>query len=173
MTPAYLSSSLVRERSEDLLIICKAWPVRNGSRFHKSAFTLDWERGLIHCPNQVQLPFTEGKVVRFPADICGSCPLRERCTTSKKGRTVSIHPDEKLLAELRQRQTTAAGRAQLRERVTVEHSLAHIGQWQGKRARYFGSRKNLFDLRRLAVVHNLHVIARTPEWQTKSVGVMT
>ena len=52
---AYLSSSLVRERSDDLTIICKAWPVRNGSRFHKSAFTLDWERGLIHCPNQVQL----------------------------------------------------------------------------------------------------------------------
>ncbi len=170
---AYLSSSLVRERSADLTIICKAWPVRNGSRFHKSAFTLDWERGLIHCPNQVQLPFTEGKVVRFPGDICAQCPLRERCTTSKKGRTVSIHPDEKLLAELRQRQTTAAGRAQLRERVTVEHSLAHIGQWQGDRARYFGSRKNLFDLRRLAVVHNLHVIARTPKRQTNPVEVMT
>src|SRR5437660_2836028 len=27
---AYLSSSLVRERSADLLIYCKAWPVRNG-----------------------------------------------------------------------------------------------------------------------------------------------
>ena len=170
---AYLSSSLVRERSEQLTIICKAWPVRNGSRFNKSAFTLDWETGLIHCPNQVQLPFTEGKVVRFPAELCGQCPLRKGCTTSKRGRSVSIHPDEKLLTELRQRQTTAAGRAQLRERVTVEPSLAHIGQWQGDRARYFGSRKNLFDLRRLAVVHNLHVIARTPERQTKPVEVMT
>ena len=30
---AYLNSTLVRERSEDLTIICKAWPVRNGSRF--------------------------------------------------------------------------------------------------------------------------------------------
>ncbi len=81
---AYLSSSLVRERSEELTIICKAWPVRNGSRFHKSAFTLDWETGLIHCPNQVQLPFSEGKVVRFPSELCAKCPLRERCTTSKK-----------------------------------------------------------------------------------------
>jgi IS5 family transposase len=97
------------------------------------------------------------------AEVCGNCPERESCTTSKRGRTVSIHPDEKLLTELRQRQTTAAGRAQLRERVTVEHTLAHIGQWQGKRARYFGSRKNLFDLRRTAVVHNLHVIARMPD----------
>jgi hypothetical protein len=52
------------------------------------------------------------------------------------------------------------GRAQLRERVAVEHALAHIGHWQGRRARYNGTRENLFDLRRVAVVHNLHVIAR-------------
>jgi hypothetical protein len=28
--------------------------------------------------------------------------------------------------------------------------------------RYRGTRKNLFDLRRVAVVHNLHIIARQP-----------
>ena len=67
------------------------------------------------------------------------------------------------MQELRQRQTTKAGRAKLRERVAVEHSLAQIGQWQSDRARYIGTRKNLFDLRRMAVVHNLHVIARMPE----------
>jgi Transposase DDE domain len=77
-------------------------------------------------------------------------------------RTVSIHPDERLLQELRERQLSAQGRAKLRERVAVEHSLAHIGQWQGDRARYWGERKNLFDLRRTAVVHNLHIIARAP-----------
>jgi hypothetical protein len=38
----------------------------------------------------------------------------------------------------------------------------HVGRWQGRRARYVGQRKNLFDLRRVAVVHNLHVIARQP-----------
>jgi IS5 family transposase len=55
-----------------------------------------------------------------------------------------------------------AGRARLRERVKVEHALAHVGRWQGRRARYRGTRKNLFDLRRVAVVHNLRVIARQP-----------
>ncbi len=160
---AYLSSQMVKERSEDLTIICKAWPVRNGKRFDKSAFTLDWEQGLIYCPNQVAVPFEVGQVVHFPTDVCASCPLRDRCTTSKTGRSISIHPDESLLQELRQHQATATGRAKLRERVAVEHTLAHIGQWQGDRARYLGSRKNLFDLRRMAVVHNLHVIARMPE----------
>jgi Transposase DDE domain len=69
---------------------------------------------------------------------------------------------EALLAELRQRQLTPTGRAKLRQRTAVEHSLAHIGHWQGRRARYLGVRKNLLDLRRVAVVHNLHVLARQP-----------
>ncbi|MBO0833332.1 MAG: transposase [Actinobacteria bacterium] len=62
-----------------------------------------------------------------------------------------------------QRQQTPEGRAELRERVAVEHALAHVGYWQGRRARYRGTHKNLFDLRRVAVVHNLHVIARQPD----------
>ena len=87
--------------------------------------------------------------------------LKAQCTTSTKGRSVSIHPGEALLIELRERQQVPQGRALLRERVAVEHTLAHIGWWQGRRARYRGTRKNLFDLRRCAVVHNLHVLARS------------
>ena len=113
--------------------------------------------------------FEPGRTVRFPRDTCAACPLRARCTTSSYGRSVSIHPDEALLAELRHRQQTPQGRAELRERVAVEHALAHIGHWQGRRARYAGTRKNLFDLRRTAVVHNLHIIDRqqaTADYQT-------
>jgi hypothetical protein len=159
---AYLSSSVVRERGEEVEIYCKAWPVRSGPYFPKTAFHLDWERHEIRCPNEVTLPFEEGGVVHFPPGRCGACELRERCTRSAQGRSVTIHPDERLLEELRERQLTPQGRAKLRERVAVEHGLAHVGQWQGDRARYLGVRKNLFDLRRSAVVNNLHVIARKP-----------
>ena len=158
---AYLSSALVRGRRPDLAIFCKAWRVRNtGGRFAKDQFTLDFAAGQLTCPAGVAMPFEPGKTVRFPKDTCAACPLRARCTSSAAGRSVSIHPDEQLLAELRQRQQTPAGRAELRERVKVEHALAHVGHWQGRRARYRGARKNLFDLRRVAVVHNLHIIAR-------------
>lgn len=156
----YLSSSVVRDRPADLTVFCKAWPVRNGDHFPKTAFTLDWEAGTIRCPNAVTIPFAVGETVRFPAEHCAACPLRARCTTSARGRSVSIHPDERLLVEFRERQHTPAGRAKLRERVAVEHSLAHVGRWQGRRARYRGERKNLFDTRRAAVVHNLHVLMR-------------
>jgi DDE family transposase/transposase-like protein DUF772 len=159
---AYLSSTLVRDRPEELEIFCKAWRVRNGPRFAKTDFTLDWEHQQLVCPAGRQMPFTPGGKVQFPAEVCAACPLRVQCTTSARGRSVQIHPDERLLAELRARQLTPHGRAKLRERVAVEHTLAHLGHWQGRRARYLGQRKNLLDLRRCAVVHNLHVIARAP-----------
>jgi DDE family transposase/transposase-like protein DUF772 len=158
---AYLSSALVRDRGPDLAIYCKAWRVRNtGGRFAKDQFSIDFTTGQLTCPAGAAMPFEPGRTVRFPESTCAACPLRARCTTSRHGRSVAIHPDEALLAELRQRQQTPDGRAKLRERVAVEHALAHVGHWQGRRARYLGTRKNLFDLRRIAVVHNLHIIAR-------------
>jgi transposase len=160
---AYLSSALVRDRDGDLTVFCKAWRVRNASgRFAKDQFSLDFGAGRLTCPAGVSMPFEPGKTVRFPKGTCAACPLRARCTASSNGRSVAIHPDEALLAELRHRQQTPEGRAELRERVAVEHALAHVGHWQGRRARYRGIRKNLFDLRRVAVVHNLHIIARQP-----------
>jgi transposase len=158
---AYLSSLLVRQRPAELLIYCRAWPVRNGNHFPKTAFHLDWEQQRLRCPQNIEMPFEPGGVVHFPTETCAGCPQREQCTSSPRGRSVSIHPDERLISELRERQHTAAGRAKLRERVAVEHTLAHIGRWQGSRARYRGTRKNLFDLRRAAVVHNLFVISHS------------
>lgn len=156
----YLASGLVRARPPDRTIIGKAWPVHNAGRFPKTAFPLDWSTRTIRCPaGQVQR-FAPGTTVQFPSQTCATCPLRSACTTSRHGRSVTIHPDEHLLTSLRALQRTPTGRARLRERLAVEHDLAMIGQWQGDRARYLGKRKNLFDLRRTAVVNNLHVIAR-------------
>ena len=159
---AYLSSRWVTERSATLTLYCKAWPVREGKQFSKAAFRLDWDSQTIECPAGAVMPFTAGALVMFPTERCDACQLRDRCTTSRSGRSVRIHPDEQLMVELRERQHTSEGRAKLRERVAVEHDLAHIGHWQGERARYLGERKNLFDLRRVAVVHNLHVLMRQP-----------
>ena len=116
-------------------------------------------------PASQQMPLVPGGTVHFPKEVCERCPLKTQCTTSFQGRSVSIHPDEALLIELRERKPTPEGRAKLRERVAVEHTLAHVGQWQGRRARYRGMRKNLFDVLRCAVVHNLHVLARSQSLQ--------
>ena len=128
---AYLSSAMVRGRGPDLAIFCKAWRVRNtAGRYAKDQFSIDFAAGQLTCPAGVSMAFEPGKTVHFPKDTCAACPLRARCTQSPSGRSVSIHPDEALLAELRERQQSPAGRAKLRERVKVEHALAHVGHWQ-------------------------------------------
>ena len=100
---AYLSSHWVIQRDEKLKIFCKARRVRNSGLFDKNSFFLDWARHLISCPNQVSIPFEPGKVVHFPPSECAICPRRADCTNSKRGRSVSIHPDEALMQELRAR----------------------------------------------------------------------
>jgi Transposase DDE domain len=72
-----------------------------GKRFHKQAFVLDWQRQTIQCPAKQEMPFVLGGVVHFSKDTCVQCPLKSQCTTSSKGRSVSILPDEALLIELR------------------------------------------------------------------------
>jgi hypothetical protein len=66
----------------------------------------------------------------------------------------------RLQQRLRKHLATPRGRARLRERVGVEHKLAHLVRRQGRRARYRGARKNLFDLRRASAIQNLEAIQR-------------
>ena len=103
-----------------------------------------------------------GSVVEFDPEACDRCQLRASCTAASPGtgRTVAIAENERLQQKLRKLQKTRAGRAKLRERVAVEHRLAHIGRRQGRRARYRGVRKNLFDLRRACAIQNFETIQR-------------
>jgi hypothetical protein len=75
-------------------------------------------------------------------------------------RSLNLHQAESLLQDLRRLRQTPGGREKLRERGAVEHSLAHICARQGRRARYIGTRKNTLDVRRTAVVENLHCLQR-------------
>ena len=101
-------------------------------------------------------------VARFDKVECDTCISRERCTRAKQGhgRTIIIHPDERLLIQLRNLKSTPEGRRNLRERVAIEHVLAHVTRRQGPRARYVGVRENVFDLRRTCAVENLHALDR-------------
>lgn len=157
----YLASAdVMRHHREGMEIHCKAFPLRNGDRFTKASFELDFVRAEVVCPAGQRAPLREGAVTHFAEGVCGACPMRARCTTAKRGRSLSVHAQEQLLVALRANQRTVEGRADLRKRTGVEHKLAAIGRTQGRRARYRGVRKNLFDLRRHAAVDNLYVAAR-------------
>jgi len=159
----YVASDLVKEVTERRgLVLCKPWVARNGKLFSKSDFAIDMRRKSIQCPAGEVEYFQPGTVVEFDPEACRRCRLRSRCTMASPdaGRTVSIAEDEQLQHRLRKLTATPKGRHQLRERVAVEHRLAHLGRKQGRRARYLGVRKNQFDARRAATVVNLETIHR-------------
>ena len=144
-------------------VVAKPWVSRNRPElFAKSDFKINVRDKTITCPAGEVEPFEPGEVVEFDPDACGACPLRGQCTLSAsgRGRTVHMVEDERLQKRLRKLQATKAGRAKLRERTGVEHRLAHIAARQGPKARYRGTRKNLFDLRRVAAIQNLETIQR-------------
>jgi len=139
----------------------KPWTARNGERFPKHAFTIRLADGLVECPAHQTAPIVAGRAtVQFPAETCRACPVRDACTTAAEGRSISLHPQEALLQELRAKMHTPEGRADLRHRTTVEHALARLAQTQGTKARYKGARKNTLDARRCATVINLQSLAR-------------
>lgn len=156
----YLSAKAVEDRrKEGLVVRCKAFPLRNGGKFTKADFMFDFNRSTVTCPSGNIIPFKNGHVSKFPATSCDNCNLRNSCTSSKGGRSLAIHTKEQFLSELRQFQLTPEGRKVLRQRVPVEHKHARLGQTQGKKARYKGVRKNIFDLRRTAAVINIFQMA--------------
>jgi hypothetical protein len=161
---AYLNS----EMTQDVLasggdVICRPW--RGGGAkpglFGKRDFKVNVRDSTITCPTGEVEPFEPGQVVHFDPEACGPCQLRSSCTQAAtgKGRSVTMGDDERLQKRLRSRLQSRAGREELRERVGVEHRLAHLANRQGPKARYRGTRRNVFDLRRLASVQNLEVAA--------------
>ena len=80
---------------------------------------------------------------------CGLCAFGRRVglggTASSNGRSLNVLADEPLQLQLRRAAATPESREQLRERVKVEHRLAHHAQKQGRKARYLGLRNNLFE----------------------------
>jgi hypothetical protein len=145
-------------------VICKPWVPRSKDRalFSKADFRLNLRDLTITCPANEAQSFRLGETVEFDAAACDRCPLRAKCTKRPlgHGRQVKIAEDERLQQRLRRQIATKKGRDRLRKRVGIEHRLAHIVRRQGRRARYLGVRRNLFDLRRAATLQNLETIHR-------------
>lgn len=162
---AYINSGLVSEViGAGGQVVAKPWAARNSHKdlFTKTDFKIDMRSRTITCPAGQVEAFEPGDVVEFDPEQCGSCRLRSQCTfsASGRGRMVRIADDEQLQHRLRKLQASAKGRERLRERVGIEHHLAHLAARQGPKARYKGCRKNLFDLRRAAVIQNLETNQR-------------
>lgn len=154
----YLASETVHDLdAKRIPILSKPWRSRVGELFAKSDFRSNLVRLTITCPAGHTEKIQLGVVTHFPAETCDACPMRAHCTDAApgRGRSVAIASDEPLQKRLRTSIKTRDGRARLRERVLIEHRLAHHARKQGHRARYLGLRNNVFDARRHAATLNL------------------
>jgi hypothetical protein len=154
-TNAVLTKELATSGAE---ILTKPRPIRGKpGLFDKSDFKIDLRKKTATCPTGQTVPIALGEVAYFEPTQCGPCPRRAECTDARegRGRSLSIAADEPIQRKFAKLAGTSDGRARLRERVAIEHTLARHARVQGVKARYRGSRKNLFDARRSAVVLNL------------------
>jgi hypothetical protein len=138
-----------------------AAPTAPQGHFPKDRFRIDLDQGTITCPARLKVPILParggGGVARF-GRACQVCPLASSCTSSRAGRTVTIHPHETQLQAARRRQREPGWRADYHaHRPTVERKLAHLVRRRhgGRRARMRGRLRVAQDWRLLAAAVNL------------------
>jgi hypothetical protein len=106
-------------------------------------FTIDEGNSSVTCPNGVTRTLTAKRAVTFGA-ACASCPLRERCTTSRRGRKLDIHPYEQLMRAARAQARTPEFKQAYPTRAVIERIISWTAVQNGRRVklRYIGDRKN-------------------------------
>ncbi|MDQ1399563.1 MAG: hypothetical protein QOK20_1495 [Acidimicrobiaceae bacterium] len=153
-------------------LVSKCPPVRNTTGgFTKDLFDVNLDDNTVTCPaaKTVAIRFSvagDSKASFKP--YCAHCPLRAQCTPSKRGRTIAIHPQEKLLQRARLEQVDPEWQARYRaDRPKVERKIAHLMArwWGGRYARVrgrarvatdFATRAAAINLARLAVLGLTH-----------------
>lgn len=116
------------------------WGSRRPGIFSQGDFLYDATRDEYRCPQQHPLQratakYSEGVVVcRANAAPCNVCPLKDRCTESRHGRTVHRSFSEEYLETVRSEYATEAYHQAMRKRhVWVEPLFAEAKAWHGLR----------------------------------------
>ena len=124
-------------------------------------FTISEDDGTVTCPAGITRPMSPARTVTFGA-ACAGCPLRERCTTARDGRSMTIHPHEGLLRAARAQSRTAEFRQAYPTRSMIERVIAWTATQNGRRVRlrYIGTAKNDAWLHTRCATLNLRTLLR-------------
>jgi len=121
-------------------------------------FTVDAAAGTVTCPAGITRQVTARNAVIFGA-ACRACPLREKCTTAKDGRTLHLHEHDGLLRAARADWAADPGLREdyMTHRPNAERAIAQIATWRGRRLklRYRGQARNHARLKRRTAAVNL------------------
>lgn len=140
-------------------------PSAREGMFSQDEFTIDAVAREVSCPAGVRVSLRvikDGSHFAEFGDHCADCALRPRCTQSKKGRTIKLHPKHDTLDRHRRRQRDEAWKKQYRKvRPRVERKLGHMMRRKhgGRRARVRGRDRVRQDFALLAASMNLARLA--------------
>jgi transposase len=135
--------------------------------FHKEQFIYNENRDCYICPEGEPLPFShlQKRKNKQPLRIyrgrnCVACHFFGICTSHKNGRTISRHPYEKELRQMRQKLDSNAGKAVYGKRkYTVEPPFGHIKSIMGFTSFMLrGIDKVKGEFKLVSIAHNLRKI---------------
>ena len=133
--------------------------------FSQHDFAVDTQAGTVTCPRGLRVVLRtsrDGSKVAEFGPHCDDCPMRPKCTASKEGRSVRLHPKHAVLDRARTRQRDPAWRARYRAtRPKVERKIAHLMRRKhgGRRARMRGRLRVGYDFALLAAAVNIARLA--------------
>jgi transposase len=135
--------------------------------FHKNEFVYDQQRDLYICPQGEELVFSHlqkrnGKqpLLIYQSKSCRQCEFFGQCTTNDNGRTLSRHPYEKQLKQMRKKLDSDQGKAVygLRKHI-VEPVFGQIKSAMGFTSFLLrGLEKVTGEFNLVAIAHNLRKI---------------
>ena len=141
-------------------------PHNRDGKFAKDAFQIDTANSCVTCPagNVVAYKVSHlGQGAVSFGTSCATCPLKERCTTSKSGRTIRIHRYQAELERLRAQQRDPVFIAlynhyrSFAERINAQLVKVLHG---GRKSRYIGLEKSQFCISQRAASVNLSRISK-------------
>jgi hypothetical protein len=150
-------------------------PQARAGGYTTSAFTIDWDRQQVTCPqgnaSRTWSPTRDRAkrdviIVQFAAAGCRACPARAQCTTSRLGRQLSLRPREihQAVTAARAAQDTQHWKDRYKTRAGVEGTIAQATHVTGiRRARYLGLPKTSLEHAIAATAINL---IRLDAWWT-------
>lgn len=135
--------------------------------FHKDSFVYDEDRDLYICPEGEELIFSHMQTRKnkeplriYRGRSCMACQHFGRCTRNENGRTISRHPYEKELQQMRQKLDSDSGKTIYGKRkYTVEPPFGHIKSIMGFTSFLLrGNQKVTGEFKLVSIAHNLKKI---------------
>ena len=150
-----------RDAGHDTVIKPKPLQPAVPGGFTLDDFTISEDQGTVTCPAGVTRPMSPARTVTFGA-ACAGCPLRQRCTTARDGRSMTIHPHEGLLRAARAQARTPAFKRAYPTRSMIERVISWTATQNGRRVklRYTGTARNDAWLHNRCAAINLRTLLR-------------